>query len=447
MPKPICFMVMPFRTKDTGAAPPAPAKVDFDALWEKALLPLIEGLGYRPVRADQDLGGMVILDMLQRLYFSDLVVADLTVPNGNVYYEVGVRHAVKRGGCALVSADWSRQLFDLEQIRQARYPLPEGEVTDATAAQIRAALATAIPALARGATPVFQSLPGYPGEVEAGRASAIRGHLGELSAFQATVRAVRHAPAGERKARTLALAGSFPAERVGLPSVAIELVRLLRDFADWPDALAYIDRLPEAIRGLPALREQRCLALSNTGDDPAAIGALEELVRTTGDSSERQGLLGGRYKRLYRNAGDPADKARYLGKAIEHYERGTMLDLNDHYPSCNLPALYRERGRRGDDERARAAATVARLACERAVERGTDDEWMRSVLLSVAFYEGGLDAVDELCDRVIAEGAAHWKLRTTIDDLTALTGQTRDAATREGLERALDRLRALLPVA
>ena len=132
MPTPICFMVMPFRTKDTGAAPPAPGKVDFDALWERALLPLVEGLGYRPVRADQDLGGMIILNMLQRLYFSDLVLADLTVPNGNVYYEVGVRHAMKRSGCVLIGADWSRQLFDLDQISQARYPLPEGEVTEAT---------------------------------------------------------------------------------------------------------------------------------------------------------------------------------------------------------------------------------------------------------------------------------------------------------------------------
>jgi hypothetical protein len=65
--------------------------------------------------------------------------------------------------------------------------------------------------------------------------------------------------------------------------------------------------------------------------------------------------------------------------------------------------------------------------------------------LGVAFFEGDLDAVDELCEQVIVEGAAHWKLRTTFDDLVAITGQTRDAPTREGLERALDRLRALLP--
>ena len=35
MPRPICFMVMPYRTKETGAKPPPPSNVNFDTLWEK----------------------------------------------------------------------------------------------------------------------------------------------------------------------------------------------------------------------------------------------------------------------------------------------------------------------------------------------------------------------------------------------------------------------------
>jgi hypothetical protein len=444
MLKPICFMVMPFRTKDTGAASPAPAKVNFDALWEKALLPLIEGMGYQPVRADQDLGAFIIKDMLERLYFSDLVLADLTIPNGNVYYEVGVRHALKNAGCVLLSADWSRQLFDLEQIRQARYPLPEGAVTDPTAAGVRAALAGGIPSLAQGSTPVFESLPGYPGEVVPNRASIIRQHLDELSDFQATVRAIRALPDHDRRPRTLALTESFRADQVKLPSVALEMIHLLRDFVDWADALTYIDRLPPAIRNLPIMREQRCLAQSMTGNPSDAIGALEELIQTSGDSSERQGLLGGRYKRLYRAATNMRDKLRYLAKAIEHYERGMMLDLNDYFPSCNLPQLYRERHRQGDEERARAAATVAGFACQRAITRGADDEWTRQTLLGLAFFEGDLKVVEKLCDQVLAEGAARWQLITTLNDLTAIIAQTQDVAVREGLQSAFERLKSFL---
>ena len=97
--RPVCFVVMPFRTKDTFATPPAPAKVNFDALWEKALRPAIAVMGYEPVRADQDLGALIVKEMLERLYFSDLVLADLSIANGNVYYEVGIRHAACRAGC------------------------------------------------------------------------------------------------------------------------------------------------------------------------------------------------------------------------------------------------------------------------------------------------------------------------------------------------------------
>src|SRR6476469_2296530 len=114
MPRPVCFMVMPFGVKDPRATAPAPARVNFDVLWEKALRPGLDGLGYQPVRADQDLGALIIAEMLERLYFSDLVIADVTIPNGNVYYELGIRHAARDKGCVMVGADWAEPLFDVD---------------------------------------------------------------------------------------------------------------------------------------------------------------------------------------------------------------------------------------------------------------------------------------------------------------------------------------------
>src|SRR5258705_7175064 len=140
MPKPICFVVMPFGEKETRAPAPAPSKIKFDALWEKALGPAIVELGYDAVRADQDLGALIISEMLERLYFSDLVIADLTIPNGNVYYEVGIRHAAKETGCVLLGAEWSRQLFDVVQMRTIRYPLAEGNVSESTAQALQNAM-------------------------------------------------------------------------------------------------------------------------------------------------------------------------------------------------------------------------------------------------------------------------------------------------------------------
>ena len=121
-------MIMPYgRRADPGRAEQQrPGEIDFNALWDRAYAPVIKSLGYDPVRADQDTGALIINQMIERLYFADLVLADMTIPNGNVYYEVGVRHAAKEIGCVLLAADWSKQLFDVAQMRTVRYPLTEG---------------------------------------------------------------------------------------------------------------------------------------------------------------------------------------------------------------------------------------------------------------------------------------------------------------------------------
>jgi len=66
---PVCFMIMPFSRKATQAeAGRGPAEIDFNALWDRGYVPAIKALGYEPVRADQDTGGLIITQMLERLY-------------------------------------------------------------------------------------------------------------------------------------------------------------------------------------------------------------------------------------------------------------------------------------------------------------------------------------------------------------------------------------------
>jgi tetratricopeptide (TPR) repeat protein len=449
MPQPICFMVMPYGIKDTGVQPgQGPPKVNFDALWQKAFEPLIKDLGYEPVRADQDIGALIVHEMLERLYFSDLVLADMTLPNGNVYYEVGIRHAAKERGCVLIGADWSRPLFDLDQARRVRYPLPEGDIKDQTANIVRERLKAAVPHLAAGVSPMVQALPGFPEKVDPNRAITIRNLLQELAQFQARVRTVHMASKAERAIGARKLREEYPASQVKVQSVALDVVRLLQncapDCASWEDVLDYIDGLSPEIRDLPVIQEQRCLALSKMGNHLEAIAALEALIQMRGPTSEREGLIGGRFKKLYTSAQSPGDKAHYLAKAIEHYERGMMLDLNDYYPSSNLPRLYRARGSEGDEERARAVAQLVLIACRRAKERDPHDEWVRPTLLGIAFDEADVSAARKLTEEVKMEGADTWKLETTIQDLENTVNQTQDEAKREALTQLLGQLRALL---
>ncbi len=210
MPKPLCFMIMPYGRKATQAeAGRGVPEIDFNALWDRAFAPTIIALGYEPVRADQDTGALIITQMIERLYFADLVLADMTVPNGNVYYEVGIRHAARERGCVLLAADWSKPLFDVVQMRTVRYPMPEGDIVEATAQAIAAAIKDPIRELARGMSPMHESIKGYPDNVDEAAASSMKNTMLELAAFQGEIRAVRAVPRAERMERAKQLVGKY----------------------------------------------------------------------------------------------------------------------------------------------------------------------------------------------------------------------------------------------
>jgi len=449
MATPVCFMIMPFRTKKTGAEPPHPAEIDFDALWTRALEPAIKELGYSPVRADQDLGALIIKEMIERLALSDLVMADITVPNGNVYYEVGVRHAAAERGCVLLAAEWARPLFDVDQMRQVRYPLAAGTVDDVAAKAVRDAVLAGAAKLKDGVSPVFQALPGYPPASMTDGATAFAALMDEIGEFRAALAAVGNAPEKQRPAKALALRDRFGGKTAMVPFVVIELLYLLRDHVGWKEVKEYIDGLPDNLRGLTVIREQRCLAQAKLGDAAGAIGAYEELVRTLGDSADRQGMIGGRYKQLHQAALDAKDEreaARCLDKAIEHYERGMNLDLNEYYPSSNLPRLLRMRKDDGDAERAARVAVVAAVACERARLRSPNDPWVRPTLLGALFDEGNEAGVRRVVKEIKRDGVVAWRLETTIADLDrSLLGRPAGDAFIAIGRALIDDLRALLP--
>jgi tetratricopeptide repeat protein len=441
MPDPIAFVVMPFDRKPTGiTAPGVPVEVDFDALWAKVYKPLLEQAGYQAVRADRDVGALVINDMIQRLAIADLVVADITLPNANVYYEVGVRHAARRAGCVLLAADWAVPVFDVVQMRRLRFALPEGDITDATAAAALATLRDAVQELAGGDSPVFVAVPGFPTPDER-RATAFTEAVAQLAEFEADVLAVRVAPTDEeRRDRVIALIDAYGRRPVVRDVVVLELMRLVRDNVGWQEVLDYIGTLPRKLAAHPLVLEYQAHALSETGDIPNAVGRLETLIGGHGETPERLGLLGGRYKRLYRDSA----KRVYLDKAIAAYERGWELDLNAYYSASNLPRLYRIRGRDGDEQRAQEAEVAIALACRAAIKNGTADEWARSTLLGSAFDRGHVAEAETLAAEVESEGAARWQLRSTIADLRASVAAQGDRDVRAGLQAVLDQLEALL---
>lgn len=377
---------MPFGWKATQVEPSssAPGEVDFNALWDLAFAPTIVALGYEPVRANQETGALIINQMIERLYFADLVLADMTIPNGNVFYEVGIRHAAKRTGCVLLAADWSKPHFDVAELRTVRYPMPEGNITDATAVGIASAIRDPIAKLAMGVSPMHEAIKGYPDNVDEAAASTMKDVMTETAAFQGDSRAVRALPRAVRMARAKELVAKYWRPPV-TPPTALALLRLMKDSAENADdfnrIIDFINKLPVDIAVLEEVRELDAFLLANAGKPIDAIAKLEALIAQSGPTPERFGLVGGCYKRLYARAAPP-EQMLYLARSIDAYERGMELDLNQYYCSSNLPRLYKARKRKGDDERALFVSKMVIAACDRARKLGVGDEWLRATLCS-----------------------------------------------------------------
>jgi hypothetical protein len=79
------------------------------------------------VRADEErVGGIIHRPMFERLLVCDFAVADLTTANANVFYELGVRHALRPHTTLLTTAKGSGVPFDLGPVRvQCRYALDD----------------------------------------------------------------------------------------------------------------------------------------------------------------------------------------------------------------------------------------------------------------------------------------------------------------------------------
>ena len=137
--KPHAFIAMPFGTKPGHDGQP----IDFNRVFELLIRPALESAGCTVFRADEETrAGDIRTDMFQELLVADLVLADLTLDNPNVWYELGVRHALRARGVVLIQGPRANQPFDIYTDRKLRYSIKDGAPDPATLEAERARLST-----------------------------------------------------------------------------------------------------------------------------------------------------------------------------------------------------------------------------------------------------------------------------------------------------------------
>lgn len=111
------FMISPIGETNS------PTREHYDLVKEFIISPVAIKLEYIVLRADEDQRPGTIDDQIIRnLIISNIVVADISDENPNVYYELAVRHATGRPIILLIKAD-QKIPFDIARIRVIRYDI------------------------------------------------------------------------------------------------------------------------------------------------------------------------------------------------------------------------------------------------------------------------------------------------------------------------------------
>jgi tetratricopeptide (TPR) repeat protein len=421
--KPLCFVLMPFGVKPNGAG----NTVNFDAVYHQLIAPSIEAAELEPIRADEELvGGIIHKPMFERLLLCEFAIADLTTANANVFYELGVRHAMLPGTTVLLQGGVVRLPFDVAPLRTLNYQLdPSG--SPASVSETRETLVKLLMESRKTRaldSPVFQLLEGYPDikrlktDVFRERIEYAEGQKRELAeARRAGLDAVREF---ERKLGDIG----------GIESaVVIDLFLSYRAVKGWKEMVALTEKMPKPLAETVMVKEQLALALNRMKYSERAEQVLSELIERRGPSSETYGILG----RVYKDRWEAAAKSGsamlargFLDKAIDAYLKGFETDWRDAFPGINAVTLMTLR--EPPDARRDKLIPVVAYSVERRIASGSPDYWDFATRLEIAMLakdeEGAMDSLS----RALAVVRERWEPETTLRNLRLI----REARERRG---------------
>jgi hypothetical protein len=331
------FIVRPFGPRKPQAGT---AEIDFDAVEAKLIRPAFLRLGIEGGTTAEILdSGNIRTDMFQRLLTADLVVADLSIHNANVFYELGVRHALRPRRTFLIRCKGDDVPFDLKTERYLQYDRdgPEKSVD-----QLVAALSSTLASNDRD-SPVFQLLPGLASQ-DPGRFIIVPREFDEE---------VERAEAESRSGDLRLLA-----EEASDFDWAVEGLRLVARAQRRLDAFTAALAVWERVRDREPDDREANLSLGaiyhRLDDLPRSDLALRRILKANGidvaQRSQAEALLGenaqARWERDWRRASN-AQRAEmalvspFLEEAQTAYLRAYEADLNNFDTGLNALALCR----------------------------------------------------------------------------------------------------------
>lgn len=409
--KPLCFVLMPFGKKTDAAG----RFVDFDEVYKQLISPAVQTAGMDPIRADEErVGGSIHKPMFERLMLCDYAIADITGANPNVYYELGIRHAVRPRSTIILFAGGTPLPFDVAPLRAMPYQLNAAGVPTNPSEE-----AVTIAARLRNArldqsddSPLFQLVDGMPRmEVDHSKTDVFRELVDYSNEFKRRLAAAR--AEGIEAVRAIAQGGELADLGDVEAGIVIDLFLSFRDFKAYQDMADLYARMPAPLQRTRMVREQLGLALNRLGKSEEAERVLLLVIQEYGDSSETNGLLGRIYKDRWeaaKSSGQTLEARGLLKRALAAYLVGFEADWRDCYPGINAVTLMEMME---PPDRAQAdLIPMVRYAALRRI-RNNGDYWDHATLLELEVLCRNREAAEDAAASALALARYSWELETT----------------------------------
>jgi hypothetical protein len=332
-----------------------------------------------------------------------------------VFYELGVRHAVRSWSTVLIFAEsGSRLPFDVAPLRAMPYRLNKEGKPDGIAETIAALTQRLVEAkTATTDSPLFTLVEGFP-EIDHTKTDVFRERVQYSQSMKQRL-------ASARKDGVTALRGIEnelePIEDVE-SGVVIDLFLSYRAIKAWPEMVNLAAKMSPPLAATVMVQEQLALALNRDGKGEEAEQILTDLIRKRGPSSETYGILGRVYKDRWEKAqknGERSLAQGLLDKAIEAYLKGFEADWRDAYPGINAVTLMELRN--PPDPRRERLIPVVAYAVERRIAAGEPDYWDFATRLELAVLAKDESRARAALADSLASMRERWEPETTARNL------------------------------
>ncbi|MES2134588.1 MAG: TRAFs-binding domain-containing protein [Bacteroidota bacterium] len=415
--KPLCFILMSFGKKVSGSS-----LIDFDDIYRSIIKPAVIAAGLEPVRADEEMtDGIIHKPMFERLILCEYAVADLTGANANVFYELGVRHAIIPYSTILLFADSTRLPFDVSFLRALGYAI------DANGKAINAE--TVSEALTKkllqskenklNDSPLFQLLDNYP-NIAHEKTDVFRDLVEYSKSLKKKLREIRDG--GATLPEKLSQLKQFEKELDDLDDietgVIIDLFLSYRAVKGFAEMITLIEKMPAPLKATVMVREQYGFALNRLGKRHEAEEILTVLIKERGASSETYALLG----RVYKDQWEEACSANnvllakgFLRRAIDAYTKGFEADWRDAYPGINACTLMFIED--PDREDLKKLLPVVKFAVSQKIEKQGGDYWDHATLFELDILEKDFVGAEKKLENAASLIREVWEPETTLKNL------------------------------